>query len=257
MTKPMHYTVSQVAALTHLTVRALHHYDEIGLLKPSQRSAAGYRLYGDDDLRRLQQVLLFRELGFGLGAVRDLLDAPDQRRREALLAQRAVLAQQRRHADAVLRAVDATLQSLERGKPMNTEKLFEGCDQFQNAEYAREAEQRWGKTETWQESQRRTRRHSREDWQRMQAASEAVIADMLAALQAGHAPDSAEAVALAERHRLHIDHWHYPCGHAMQLKLAELYESDRRLRDYYEDRGEGLASYVIAAIRANASQAME
>jgi len=89
------------------------------------------------------------------------------------------------------------------------------------------------------------------------AASEAVIADMLAALQAGHAPDSAEAVALAERHRLHIDHWHYPCGHAMQLKLAELYESDRRLRDYYEDRGEGLASYVIAAIRANASQAME
>lgn len=99
-------TVGQVALLTGLTVRALHHYDAIGLVSPSLRSAAGYRLYTEADLQRLQQVLLFRELGFGLDAVRDLLDAPAERRRDALPAQRKALEQQCRHADAVLHAVD-------------------------------------------------------------------------------------------------------------------------------------------------------
>jgi DNA-binding transcriptional MerR regulator len=144
------FTVSQVAALTHLTVRALHHYDEIGLLRPSQRSPAGYRLYDEDDLQRLRKVLLFRELGFSLDAVRGLLDANAAEQRDALQAQRVVIEQQQRHIEAVLRAVDATLDSLKEPVSMTTGKLFDGFDQFENGEYAREAEQRWGSTDAWQ-----------------------------------------------------------------------------------------------------------
>jgi DNA-binding transcriptional MerR regulator len=119
-----HLTVSQVAALTHLTVRALHHYDAIGLLKPSQRSAAGYRLYDEEDLRRLRQILLFRELGFGLDTVGELIDATSDRQRQALLEQRAAVDQQRRHAEAVLRAVDATLDSLQEQRTHDHRQTF-------------------------------------------------------------------------------------------------------------------------------------
>lgn len=227
--KRQHLTVSQVAALTHLTVRALHHYDAIGLLKPSQRSAAGYRLYDEDDLRRLRQVLLFRELGFGLDEVGELVDATLARQREALLARRALVEQQRRHTEAVLHAVDATLDSLTEQRPMTTGKLFEGFEQFENGEYAREAEQRWGHTDAWKESRRRIGGQSRADWESAQARHLQLIDDLLAVRDRGHAGDSPEAMDVAERHRLHIDRSYYPCSHAMQCGLADLYETDPRL----------------------------
>lgn len=254
MKRPRHLTVSQVAALTHLTVRALHHYDDIGLLKPSQRSAAGYRLYDEEDLRRLRQVLLFRELGFGLDAVRELIDASPDRQRQALLDQRAAVDQQRRHAEAVLRAVDATLDSLQEQRPMTTDKLFEDFEQFENGEYAREAEQRWGHTEAWKESRRRVTSYNRADWEAAQSEQEALIADLRTTRDSGAAPDSEQSMALAERHRLHIDQHYYPCSHAMQCGLADMYEADERFRDYYDRHGAGLAAYLIAAIRANAAK---
>lgn len=248
------FTVSQVAALTHLTVRALHHYDEIGLLRPSQRSAAGYRLYDESDLQRLRKVLLFRELGFSLDSVRGLLDASAARQREALLAQRAVVEQERRHAEAVLRAVDATLDSIKEQAPMTTEKLFDGFDQFENGEYAREAEQRWGNTDAWKESRRRVKRFTDDDRLAIEAEQAAFIRDLLAARTAGHPPDSAVAAGLAERHRLHIDRRFYPCSHAMQCGLADMYEADARFRHYYDRHGEGLTDYLVSAIRANAAR---
>jgi MerR family transcriptional regulator, thiopeptide resistance regulator len=246
-------TVSQVAALTHLTVRALHHYDDIGLLKPSQRSAAGYRLYDEGDLRRLRQVLLFRELGFSLDAVRDLIEASVDGQRQALLAQRTVIEQQQQHANAVLRAVDATLDSLKEHQPMSNERLFDGFEQFENGEYAREAEQRWGHTDAWKESRRRVAGYSPADRAAAEAEQTALIEELRATRDAGHAPGSAAAIALAERHRLHIDRRHYPCSHAMQCGLADMYEADPRFRDHYDRHGAGLTDYLVAAIRANAA----
>lgn len=247
------FTVSQVAALTRLTVRALHHYDEIDLLRPSQRSPAGYRLYDEGDLQRLRKVLLFRELGFSLDAVRGLLDANAAQQREALLAQRAVIEQERRHCEAVLRAVDATLDSLTESTSMTTEKLFDGFDQFENGEYAREAEQCWGNTDAWKESRRRVQAFADTDRAAIEAEQAAFIADLVAAQNAGHAPDGSVAAELAERHRLHIDQRFYPCSHAMQCGLADMYEADARFRDYYDRHGAGLTGYLVAAIRANAA----
>lgn len=244
-------TIGQVAALTGLTVRALHHYDAIGLVSPSWRSAAGYRLYADADLQRLQQVLLFRELGFALDAVRDLVDAPVQRRRDALLAQRAVLERQRLHADTVLRAVDATLQSIDTETSMNTERQFDGYAQFQNGEYAEEAERRWGGTDAWASSRQRTRHHSKDDWARIQAEADAITAAFLDAMQAQDASDSERARALAERHREHIERHFYPCSRAMHANVAALYTADPRFESHYDRHANGLAAYIEAAIRAN------
>lgn len=244
-------TVGQVAALTGLSVRALHHYDAIGLATPSCRSAAGYRLYGDDDLRRLQQVLLFRELGFGLDAVRALVDAPVEQRREALLAQRDALERKRRHAETVLMAVDATLQSIRDDTPMNTEQLFDGYERFQHGEYAEEAERRWGDTDAWTTSRQRASGYSKDDWTRIQAEADAIATEFLAAMRRGDATDSERARALAECHREHIERHFYPCSHAMHANVAAMYISDARFQAHYERRGEGLAAYIEAAIRAN------
>lgn len=245
-------TVGRIAAITGLTVRALHHYDTIGLVSPSCRSAAGYRLYGDRDLRRLQQVLVLRELDFGLDAVRALIDAPAERRRDALLAQRTEIERQRLRADAVLKAIDATLHSLEANHPMNTETLFEGFDAFRNGEYAQEAERRWGASDAWKASRERTARYSRDDWARIRDESDALSAEFLAAMRAGEPADGARAMAIAECHREHIDRWFYPCSHAMHAQVAGFYTGDDRFRAHYDRHGDGLAAYVEAAVRANA-----
>src|SRR5512143_3548210 len=110
----MAFTVGELAKLTGVTVRTLHHYDEIGLVRPSARSAAGYRLYDDGDVVRLQQVLLHRELGLPLEQIAAVIDAPGFRRVDALRAQRAALAEKRDRLDGMLAAVDAALRLAER-----------------------------------------------------------------------------------------------------------------------------------------------
>ncbi len=252
------YTVDQVSAVAHVSVRTLHHYDQVGLLSPSRRSAAGYRLYDDADLRRLHQVLVFRELGFPLDAVQRLLDATAFDRRaalRALRAQRELLEERVRKGEAVIRAVDDALREMEGGTEMDATKMFEGFEELDHARYEQEARERWGHTDAHRESERRTKGYGKDDWRRIRAEGEAVEAALADLLAAGVAPDAAEAMDAAERHREHIDRWYYPLTHAAQVGLAEMYLADPRFREHYDRRREGLAEYVAAAIRANAARA--
>src|SRR5688572_18251324 len=123
------WTVGQLAELARVTVRTLHHYDEIGLLVPSGRSRAGYRLYAEADLRRLHQILLFRELGFTLEAIQQLLDDPDFDRRQALEKQRELLAERLGQTEAILRGIDRALAELNGEGAMKSEELFEGFEE--------------------------------------------------------------------------------------------------------------------------------
>jgi DNA-binding transcriptional MerR regulator len=159
------YQVKEVADLTGLTVRALHHYDSIGLLVPTARSAAGYRLYDDEDLLRLQQILIGRELGLPLEAIRRSLDDPQFDRRAALRAQRAELAVRAERAADMIRAIDAALTAIEE-KDMSTvdfKKIFDGFDPKQ---HEAEAKQRWGDTDAYKVSMQRTKGYTAADWQR-------------------------------------------------------------------------------------------
>jgi DNA-binding transcriptional MerR regulator len=255
MTNEARYTVSEVARMAHVTVRTLHHYDEIGLLVPSERTDKGYRLYDEADLRRLQQILIFRELEFPLEAIGPLLDAPPGARSEALRAQRELLGRQLRRTEAVLRAVDAALAALEGEETMDTERMFEGFEEFDHAKHQAEAEQRWGHTDAYQESMRRAKQYSKEDWAAVMAVGEEA-ADRLAALLAeGKAPDGQEAMDAAEEHRMHIARSFYPCSHAMHVGLARMYQADPRFTEHFEKRAKGLAAFVAQAIEANARRA--
>jgi len=248
-------TIGRAARLARVSVRTLHHYDQVGLLTPSVRSGAGYRRYSSEDLQRLQLILFYRELGFGLAEIERLLSDPALDRRTALLAQRDLLTEQAERTRRLIAAVDAALEAEGKGITMSKEEMFEVFGDFDPAQYEAEVKERWGETDAYRESTKRTARYTKADWQRMGAESEEIEADMAKLLAAGEAPDSAGAMAVAERHRLHIDRWFYPCSHEMQAGLAEMYVADDRFRAHYDDRREGLAQFMHDAIAANARRA--
>jgi DNA-binding transcriptional MerR regulator len=248
------YQVKQLAALSGVTVRTLHHYDEIGLLVPRSRSAASYRLYDDDDLLRLQQILIGRELGLSLEAIRRSLDDPSFDRRRALLAQRSELAVRAERTASMIRAIDAALTAIEEegmGK-VDLKKIFGG---FDPARYEDEVKQRWGDTDAYKVSAQRAKAYTEADWQRIKDEQAAIFAAALRAMQDGVLPDEPRAMDVAERHRLSIDRWFYPCSAAMHCGLADLWESDRRYADNIDAHGLGLTQYLAAAVRANAQRA--
>src|SRR5689334_8860746 len=214
------HRVKELAQLTGISVRTLHHYDQLGLLVPSARSGAGYRLYDEDDLLRLQQILIGRELGLSLEVIRRSLDQPGFDRRQALLEQRRQLAERARRAEAMLRAVDAALALIDDpdrspGGTMDIKRIFDGFDPTQ---YEAEAERRRGDGQAYKESKRRTGRYTAEDWKRQAAEQSDVYDDAFRALQQGKAADDEAVLDIAERHRLAIERWFYPCNHTMHAR---------------------------------------
>jgi DNA-binding transcriptional MerR regulator len=251
----MEYKVGEVARLARVSVRALHHYDEIGLLEPSARSAAGYRLYTTEDLERLQHVLFYRQIGVGLAEIRELMADPAFDRREALVAQRDLLASQVHRLAAMLGLIDKTLAAREEGIPMSQEEMFEVFGDFDPSEHEDEVKERWGETDACKESARRTRRYTKDDWARFTAESDAVSAGIASLMDEGVSPEAPRAMDAVERHRLLIDAWFYPCPHEMHLHLGQMYVADPRFTATYEKIHPGMARYVCDAISANAARA--
>jgi len=254
VTRSRTYLVKDVARLAGVSVRTLHHYDSIGLLVPGARTAAGYRVYIDSDLLRLQQILIGRELGLSLEEIRRSLDDPCFDRKATLLDQRERLGDRARQAEAMIRAIDVALAALDGSRKkgeMNMEDLFEG---FNPSQYDEEARRQWGKSEAFVESEKRTGRYTPGDWKVLAAEQASVYGDAYSALKAGKTPSDAAVMDIAERHRVSIDRWFYPCGHAMHCRLASMYESDTRFRQSIDTHGEGLTSFLAEAIRANAAR---
>ncbi|MFC9305429.1 MerR family transcriptional regulator [Streptomyces albidoflavus] len=248
----MEYTVGQVAAVAGVTVRTLHHYDAIGLLSPSGRSAAGHRRYGDGDLDRLQRILFHRALGFALDEIAALLDDPDADPRAHLRRQHALLTDRietlRRMADAVAAAMEAA----QMGINLTPEEKFEVFEGYDPDQYADEARQRWGHTDAYRESQRRTASYTKADWQRLKDEFDALHARVAELLAQGMPADAPEAMDAAEEHRRFIDGAHYPCDARMHTCLADMYVADPRFTATYEAIRPGLAQYLHDAIHANA-----
>lgn len=244
----MTFTVGELAKITGVTVRALHHYDDIGLVEPSQRSAAGYRLYGDDDVLRLQQVLLFRELGLPLDEIGAVLDDPAFDRARALREHRAALTTRRARLDAMIAALDTALRLEE--KPMTTADLTSLFDGFSHDEHDAEARERWGDTDSYKESARRTKQYGKADWDKIRGEADAIYGELAALMRAHVAADDPRVAEQVEAHRAHIDRWFYPCSIEMQRALAEMYVADPRFTANLDKLGAGFARYLRDAILA-------
>jgi MerR family transcriptional regulator, thiopeptide resistance regulator len=243
-------TVKELAALAGITVRTLHHYDEIGLLRPSARTDSGYRLYDHDDLLRLQQVLVWRELGFSLADVAALLDDPGYDLVGALESQRAGLAARVDELALVLKRVEAALVEAQGGEPVEEETMFEA---FDTSRYDDEVRERWGDTEAYRQSTERMARLTEADRCAIVAEGEDLTRRMAAAYTSGVAAESDAAMDLAEEARRGIERF-YDCPPEMHVSLGAMYVDDPRFSAYYDRYADGLAVWLRDAVVANAER---
>jgi DNA-binding transcriptional MerR regulator len=250
----MSWTVGELARLAGVTVRTLHHYDRIGLVRPSERTSAGYRSYDLRDLDRLQQVLVYRELGFPLEEVATLLDDPDADPAAHLRRQHRLLRERLERTQAMVAAVEKEMEAHTMGISLTPEERFEVFGEHDPSQYDAEVEQRWGETDAYRESRRRTSSYTKDDWLRIKAEGADLERRFAEALRSGVAADSEQAMGLAEEHRQHISRWFYDCPPEMHAGLGRMYVEDERFTAHYEQIAPGLAQYVSTAVQANAAR---
>ncbi|MEV6834620.1 MerR family transcriptional regulator [Streptomyces sp. NPDC051133] len=227
----MSYSVGQVSAFAGVTVRTLHHYDKAGLLSPSDRSDAGYRLYGDADPVRLQQILFYRELGFSLDEIASMLKAPFPTALDHLRARQRQLTPQER---------------------------FEVFGEITfDLSYATEAELKWARSDGQREAMARAAAHTMEDWRQLMGEAAAWRAELRAAFDEGEPSDGERAMDLAEEHRLHVSRWFTSCPPDMHRRIADDFVADPRAFALVvppSQQRPGLAAYTCRAVHANAAR---
>jgi DNA-binding transcriptional MerR regulator len=240
------YTVGAAAELTGVSVRTLHHYDQIGLLQPTRRNPAGYRLYSADDLERLQRIVFYRELGFELADIAGILEDPAITDEDHLRRQHDLLGERIERFRQMRAVIDKELAARAAGislTPAQRHEVF-GNDKF--VEQAAAARDEWGV-----QREERTARYSKEDWLELRASLTAIHRELAEAMLSGVPADDPRAMDLAERHRQHTDKWFHDCDYATHLELAAHYRDNRRRGRNYDDMVPGLSRYVHDAIKAN------
>lgn len=242
-------TVHEVAALSGVSIRTLHYYDQIGLLPPSATTEAGYRLYDEESLRKLQEILFLRELDFPLREIAQMVGSPSFDRTKAVRGHRKLLTLRRERLTGLIALCDRILEG-------ETQMSFEEFDRTREddakAQYREEAKRRWGETDSYQESERRAQRYGKEDAKKMERESEEIFQAF--ARLVGQNPASAPVQALVEKWRLHIDRYYYPCSVEMLKNLGQMYVGDERFTKNLDQYGEGTAKLMSEAIEARGTK---
>ena len=234
-----------------VSVRALHHYDAIGLLRPGSRSASGYRLYGEEELLRLQQVLFYRELDMSLEEIGRLLDKPDFDLMAALEGHRRLLAERAERMARLMDTVDRTIGRLKGESMLSDEELYAGFAKDEIETIKEESARRWGDTAAYAESRKRVGKMSKEEWVRVMAEGETIDADAATAMAEGKAPSSDAVRAIMARKFEHLKNFYEP---SMEIfaGLGRMYSADERFRVRYEAIAPGLADYLRRAMEGYA-----
>lgn len=234
-------TVNEVSKLTGVSVRTLHHYDAIGLLKPTQVTAAGYRLYDDTALARLQTILLFRELQFPLKEIKSILDSPDFDREQALQQQIGLLELQRRQLDKL---ISFAREIIETGVDTMD---FSPFDKTEIEQYKAEVKARWGETAAYKEYEEKTAGQSEKT---QTDAAEKLMQVFAKFGKVKHTnPESDEAQALVESLRQCITENYYNCTPQILKSLGQMYVGDERFKANIDARGGvGTADFASKAI---------
>lgn len=240
----MRNSISEMAKISGVSVRTLHYYNEIGLLVPSEIiSATGYRYYDDASLIRLQQILFYRELDFPLKEIAKIMKASDYNREEALLKQRELLQLKRKRLDQLIKLLNANLKgdTTMSFKEFDTTEIDEA-----RARYAKEAESRWGNTDAFAQSQKKTSGYSQEDWGRVNAQMDELLKKFSEHL--GEQPDSKEVQKLVEEWQQYITDTYYSCTKEILSGLGQMYAADERFIKNMDKFAAGTTKLISEAI---------
>ncbi|MFS4106138.1 MerR family transcriptional regulator [Streptomyces sp. SID8499] len=254
----MSYSVGQVSAFAGVTVRTLHHYDKAGLLSPSGRSHAGYRLYSEADLVRLQQILFYRELGFPLDEIAAILADPQANAVDHLRARQKRLSEEIARLQRLAEVAQRAVEVQQTGVTLTPQERFEVFGEITfDLSYATEAELKWADSRGQREAMARAAAHTKEDWRQLMREAGAWRAELLAAYDEGEPGDGERAMDLAEEHRLHISRWFTSCPPDMHRRIADDFVADPRAFALVvppSQQRPGLAGWVCKAVHANAAR---
>ncbi len=240
------YTVKQVADLAGVSVRTLHHYDAVGLLRPTRVGANGYRYYDDDALLRLQQILLYREIGMELAQIKDILNDPGFDVLDALGSHRQVIQERIARLHNLLSTIDDTIQHVMGEAPMGKKRLFAHLSPEEEAHNTRLARLQYG-PEYVNESVRRWQSYSNAQKEIIREEGNQLYAELAAALAAGTSAHSAEVQAILARWHEHIRYFYEPTLEVLR-GLGELYSTNPAFMTHFEKLHPDLPAYLQAAI---------
>ncbi|MFV0517965.1 MAG: MerR family transcriptional regulator [Aminipila sp.] len=235
--------INEVAKLTGVTVRTLHYYDEIGLLKPSKITEAGYRLYDSKALETLQQILFFRELDFSLKDIKEIMTNTNYHKADALTKHRELLLQKRSRIDNLINLVDNTLK----GELDMSFKQFNMTEfEANKKKYATEVKERWGNTAAYAESEQKTSNYDDDQWKVLYGEGETILQEF--AENRDIQPESKEAQALVKKWQDYITANFYDCTIDILSCLGLMYVGDNRFTENIDQNGAGTAAFMSAAI---------
>ena len=242
----MNLSISETAKLTGVSVRTLHYYDEIGLLKPvSVDEHSGYRFYDERSLERLQTILFYRVLDFSLKEIIRIISNPDFNKQEALSKQKELLKLKREHIKHLIDAIDNTL----RGENTMSFNAFDNSEfETQKEKYVAEAKEKWGNTDAYKESVKKTSCYSNEKWAEVNAAMNVIICEFTDCMNNGNLPESKSAQTIVRKWQDYITENYYTCTNEILEGLGTMYVGDERFKANIDKCGDGTAEFMSNAI---------
>ncbi len=236
----MHMQIKEFAKLTGVSVRTLHYYDQIGLLKPSRvDTRSGYRFYDEKSLLRMQQILFYRELEFSLESIRQILLQPNYDKETALAQQKKLLILKKERLERLIGAIDGAMKG---------ENIMQAFDNSEFERYKAEAKQRWGETNAYKQHAEKTRDYSKDQWNDLTAGMDAIFAEFAQCMASGQLPQSDVAQALVKQLQDFITANYYTCTKQILAGLGQMYVADERFKNNMDQHGEGTAAFVSKAI---------
>ena len=239
------YTVKALSTLANVSVRTLHYYDEIDLLKPSSRSESGYRYYEEEDLLKLQQILFFRELELPLEKIKEIITAPDFDLKSTLKSHRKKMMERSKRFKVLIKTIDNTLDKLNHKSTMTEEQLYEGFSSVEEGKrLSKEAEEKWGHPAV--DSHEKIKGMNPEEFKRIQKEGEEISKKLASLIDLD--PTDPKVQEVISLHYEHIKHFWKP-NKEQYLGLGKMYVKDERFKAHYDKYKEGLAQFIYEAIQ--------
>ena len=241
--------ISEVAKLSGVTVRTLHYYDEIGLLKPSKTTEAGYRMYSIEDLEKLQQILFFRELDFPLNEIKEIMINPKYDKIEALNKHKELLIEKRKRIDGLITLIDKTIK----GDNNMSFKEFDNSKIEENKrKYSEEVKKRWGNTDAYKEYEKKTTSYDKNSWNTINEEMAKILKEFADNRDKDVNSDIVQ--SLVEKWRGYITLNFYNCTKEILSCLGLMYIGDERFKENIDKYGEGTSEFMAKAIEIYCSK---
>ena len=236
----MKMQIKEFAEFTGVSVRTLHYYDEIGLLRPADVDrATGYRFYDEQSLLRMQEILFYRELDFSLKSIGEILSSPHYAKDKALKEQKQLLMLKKERLERLIDAIDSAAKG---------ENIMTAFDNSEFEAYKAEAQERWGKTDAYKEHAEKTKNYGKDKWNGLVADMDVILGEFALCMKSGSEPGAEQPQTLVKKLQDHITENYYTCTKEILSGLGQMYVADERFKHNIDKHADGTAAFISEAI---------